>query len=211
MLRPLFYPAGPVACHCCGLVQTAPDLPLGSRALCGRCGSIVRDPQRRALSSSRAAAASIAGLLLYPFAVGLPIMTVEQFGHSHVSSIWGGTWQLLGQGEFFVGLVVLLCSIVLPLFKLLGLLALTAFSPAISRRWRAQTYRLIEWTGRWGMLDVLLIALLVAWVKVGDLVQVSAGPAALTFTLVVICSLLASAWFDPHAIWDDHPQGDPAS
>lgn len=135
-------------------------------------------------------------------------MTVEQFGHSHVSSIWGGTWQLISQGELLVGFVVLSCSIVLPLFKLFGLLAITAFSSGLSRRWRAETYRLIEWTGRWGMLDILLIALLVAWVKIGDLVEVSPGPAALTFTLVVVCSLFASAWFDPHAIWDD-PQGEP--
>ena len=53
------------------------------------------------------------------------------------------------------------------------------------------------------MLDVLLIAVVVAWVKVGDLVEVTPGPATLTFTLVVLFSLLASAWFDPHSIWDE--------
>jgi len=63
------------------------------------------------------------------------------------------------------------------------------------------TYRLIEWTGRFGMLDVLLIAIVVAWIKFGELFEVSAGPAALTFASVVLLSLFASASFDPHALW----------
>lgn len=195
----------PVACHCCGLVQQAPPLPPRTRLRCARCSSVVRDPERRARSGSRVAAAALAGLLLYPFAVGLPIMTIERFGHSRATSIWTGTWELLAHGEWFVGLVVFTCSLVVPLLKLLGLLGITAFGHVLSRRWRAATYRLIEWTGRWGMLDVLLISVVVAWVKVGDLVTVTPGPAAVTFTLVVLLSLVASAWFDPHAIWDEDP------
>ena len=66
---------------------------------------------------------------------------------------------------------------------------------------RALTYHLIEWTGRWGMLDVLLVAVLVALVKLGDLMQISAGPGATAFATVVILSLLASACFDPHSLW----------
>ena len=203
MSQPAQDPEALVACHCCGLVQAAPPLPPRARARCVRCRSVVRDPAHRALSAGRTAAAATAGLLLYPFAVGLPIMTIERFGHANASSIWTGTWELLGKGEWFVGIVVFLCSLVIPLLKLLGLLSITVFAPALSKRWRALTYRMIEWTGRWGMLDVLLIAVVVAWVKVGDLVDVTPGPATLTFTLVVLCSLMASAWFDPHAIWDE--------
>ena len=100
---------------------------------------------------------------------------------------------------------MLLCSVVIPLMKLLGLVSITLGGRYLGRRHRAATYRWIEWTGRWGMLDVLLISVVVAWVKIGDLVDVSPGPAAFTFTLVVVLSLLASAWFDPHAIWQDDP------
>ncbi len=162
----------------------------------------MRDPLHRARSGSRTTAAALAALLLYPFAVGLPIMTIERFGHTRASSIWTGTWELLEGGEYFVGLVVLACSIVIPLLKLVGLLSITLFGRVLSRHWRAATYRWIEWAGRWGMLDVLLIAVVVAWVKVGDLVEVTPGPAAVTFTTVVLLSLFASAWFDPHAIWE---------
>lgn len=190
------------ACHCCGLVQALPVLAPGSRARCPRCGTVVRSSAPRVRSNERVAAAALAALVLYPFAVGLPIMTIERFGHERESSIWGGAWALFFQGEVFVSTVVLCCSVVIPLLKLGGLLAITLGRRALSRRRRALTYRLIEWTGRWGMLDVLLIAIVVAWVKVGDLVEVTPGPAALTFTLVVLLSLLAAAWFDPHAVWE---------
>jgi len=64
------------------------------------------------------------------------------------------------------------------------------------------TYRLVEWTGRWGMLDVLLVAILVAVLKLGDLMTVSAGPGLLAFTACVTLSLFAAASFDPHGLWD---------
>ena len=67
---------------------------------------------------------------------------------------------------------------------------------------RALTYQLVELTGRWGMLDVLRVALLVAVLKLGDFVEVSAGPGALAFGTCVVLSLLASASFDPHSLWE---------
>jgi len=96
---------------------------------------------------------------------------------------------------------VFLCSLVIPLLKLGGILILTSRRPMFSRRHRASTYRMIERAGRWGMLDVLLISVVVAWLKMGDLVEVRPGPAAWTFTGCVLLSLLASTSFDPHALW----------
>tara|TARA_R110002096_G_scaffold79532_8_gene186782 strand:+ start:45221 stop:45682 length:462 start_codon:yes stop_codon:yes gene_type:complete len=145
----------------------------------------------------------LAALVLFPLAVSQPIMTLERFGHRTEASVWTGSIGLLEKGEWFVGVVVLLCSLVLPLLKLLGLVAITYGRDRLARKHRAFAYRFIEWTGRWGMLDVLLISIVVAWVKVGDLVDVTAGPAALAFACMVVLSLLAAAWFDPHAIWED--------
>lgn len=195
----------PYACHCCGLVQTLGQVRSGQRARCSRCGSVIYDSVRRLRSNSRASSAALAALVLFPPAILLPIMRVERFGHSSDSSIWGGAVELLGHGELFVGFVVLICSIVLPLLKLLGILALTMGGARIDRHHRAATYRAVEWAGRWGMLDILLIAVVVAWVKIGDLVEVTPGPAAFTFTLVVLLSLFSTACFDPHAIWQDNP------
>jgi paraquat-inducible protein A len=191
------------ACHCCGLVQELPHVPEGSRARCARCGSGIIRPGRRATSNRRAVAAALAALILYPFAISMPIMRLERFGNYKDASIWTGSVGMLEKGELFVGTVVLLCSVIIPLFKLFGLLSITLGRRQLTKRHRAFTYRVIEWTGRWGMLDVLLIAVVVAWIKIGDLVEVSAGPVALAFTACVLMSLLASAWFDPHALWEE--------
>lgn len=191
------------ACHCCGLVQSVGPVPAGHRAVCVRCRATLARPGRSRRSNRVTAALATAALILWPLAISLPIMTITRFGHRTAASIWTGSWSLVSSGEVFVGGVVLVCSIFLPLGKLLGLFAITAGPGWLSRGRRALWYRWIEWTGRWGMLDVLLLALLVAWVKVGDLVEVTPGPAALAFTLVVGLSLLASAAFDPHALWEE--------
>lgn len=199
----------PFACHCCGLVQSLGRIHAGQRARCARCGSVIYDSVRRLRSNSRAFSAALAALVLFPPAILLPIMRVERFGHASDSSIWGGAIELLGHGELFVGFVVLICSIVLPLLKLMGILALTMGRGRLGRHHRAATYRAVELAGRWGMLDILLIAVVVAWVKIGDLVDVTPGPAAFTFTLVVLLSLLSTACFDPHAIWQDDSDNPP--
>lgn len=153
-------------------------------------------------SNNRAAALALAALLLYPFAITRPIMFVEQMGHASEASILEGVRSLLASGELLVGLVVLACSIILPLGKLLAILVLASRRLNLRARHRALTYRAVEFTGRWGMLDVLLVTLLVAILKLGDMVDVSVGPAAWTFTTCVLLSLLASACFDPHSLWD---------
>lgn len=155
--------------------------------------------------SLRVAAVSLAALALFPSAVTLPIMRIEEMGHSSDASIWSGSLGLLRGGDWFAGTVVFLCSIVFPLLKLGGLLAITVFRGHFARSTRRLSWRMVDLTGRWGMLDVLLVAVVVAWVKVGDLVDIRPGPAALAFTLVVCLSLAATALFDPHALWDDTP------
>lgn len=150
-------------------------------------------------------AVSFAALALFPSAVTLPIMRIEEMGHSSEASIWSGALALLRGGDLFVGTVVFLCSIVFPLLKLGGLIAVTAGRQSLQRRARRLSWRVVDLTGRWGMLDVLLVAVVVAWVKVGDLVDVQPGPAALSFTLVVLLSLTATALFDPHALWEETP------
>lgn len=191
------------SCPCCGLVQVMPALAAGDRACCARCGTTLRKSTSRLRSNSRTLALALAALVLYPLGVGLPMLRIEQLGHSHESSVLEGVSSLLAHGHLVVGIVVFVCSIVFPVGKLVALVVLAAGGLGLTKHHRALTYRLVEWTGRWGMLDVLLLALLVAFVKIGDLVEVTPGPAALTFTLVVGLSLAASASFDPHALWED--------
>lgn len=191
------------ACHCCGLVQRLPAVDASTRLRCARCNTPLQGSQG-SLHRSRTLALALAAGMLYPAAILLPVLTVEKFGQRHSASIWDGAVQLLAQGEILVGLAILLCSVVLPAFKISGLMILSVPRFLIGRH-QALTYRLIEWTGRWGMLDVLLVAMLVAVLKLRDMVTVIPGPGAALFTLCVACSMLASASFDPHAIWDEPP------
>jgi len=191
------------ACPCCGLVHRIGAVPANMRAHCSRCQTGLHKRSSSLRCNSRTAALAFAGLLLYPVAISLPMIRVEQFGHHNDASILEGTATLLSSGHILVGVVVLLCSVVLPLGKLLSLLVLSAGGLLMRKEHRALTYQIVEFTGRWGMLDVLLVAILVAVLKLGDMVDVSAGPAALAFTACVILSLLASASFDAHGLWSD--------
>lgn len=195
-------------CPCCGLVARVERLAAHQIARCPRCRATLPRPVRSGRAARvtvRVTAVSLAALALFPSAVTLPIMRIEEMGHSSEASIWSGALALLRGGDLFVGSVVFLCSIVFPLLKLGGLIAITAGRDGLRRRARRLSWRIVDLTGRWGMLDVLLVAVVVAWVKVGDLVDIQPGPAALSFTLVVILSLIATALFDPHALWDETP------
>lgn len=190
------------ACHCCGLVHQIPAVGNRSVACCTRCHAVIRHGIHPR-STNRAAALAFAALLLYPLALWLPVMQIERLGHESHASIWSGTVALLAEGHLFVGLAVLLFSVVAPIGKLALIFGLCVGQGLIARHDRARAYRLIELIGRWGMVDVLLVAILVAVVKLGDLVEVTPGPGVVTFGVVVILSLLASAAFDPHAIWEE--------
>ena len=120
----------------------------------------------------------------------------------HETSIWTGSISLLTHGQITVGLIVLICSVVIPILKLIGMFVLTIRPDALRRHHRARVYRWIEVAGRWGMIDVLLVALVVAALKIGDWVSVTPGPGVTAFAACVLLSLVASAVFNPHAIWE---------
>lgn len=195
------------ACSCCGLVHRLPQIARRHEARCTRCDTVIRH-ESHPRSASRVAAISLAALILYPLAVSLPVMRIERLGHEQTSSIWGGMIDLLAEGHLFVGLALLLFSVVTPIGKLGALLLLCTGDRLMRASHRAVTYRAVEFLGRWGMVDVLLVALVVAMVKLGDLVEVTPGVGVIAFGSVVILSLLASAAFDPHAIWE-HEQAVP--
>jgi paraquat-inducible protein A len=152
---------------------------------------------------------ALAALMIWPLAISLPVLRLQRLGHINEASIWSGAVALLEHGQWLVGIIVIACSIVIPLAKLLGLLYLGMASPSRLAHHRARLYRWIELLGRWGMVDVLLVAVVVAALKMGDLVEVQPGPGVIAFTTCVLLSLLAAAFFDPHRIWEteDVPTG----
>lgn len=153
--------------------------------------------------ASRTAAAALAAFALFWPAILLPVLAIENLGHSRVSSILGGIVELLRHGNWLVGGVVLVFSILFPLAKIVLLLELSLFE-ILHRRHKAWTLRMMEHLGRWSMLDVLLLALLVMMVKLGSLVEFHLGPAILAFVGCVVMSMIASLSFDPHTIWEEN-------
>lgn len=190
------------ACHCCGLIHRLPTLSAGQRAVCTRCGAGMHVPGRRQQSASRTAAAALGAFVLFWPAILCPILQIEKLGHRHESSVLSGTFELLQHGNLLVGLVVLLFSVVFPLAKIVLLLELSLLE-LLHRRHKATTLRLMEHVGKWSMMDVMLLALLVMLVKLGDLVEFQFGPAVVAFITCVAMSMLASLSFDPHAIWEE--------
>jgi len=192
------------ACHCCGQIHRLPLLAPDQAAVCRRCGA--KFAHLPARSASRTAAAAAAAFILYWPAILLPILRIEKFGHHYESSLLIGTIELLREGSWFVGMVVLLFSIVFPLVKILLLLELSLLG-LLHRQHKSRTYRIMEFAGKWSMMDVMLLAFMVMLVKLGSVVEFHFGPAVWAFVFCVAMSMLASICFDPHTIWDEGEVG----
>ncbi len=133
----------------------------------------------------------------------LPLLRIDRLGHTHEDSLLSGVTALWAQGYWFIGVVIFLFSVVLPPLKLAALWLLSSTSVISRHHHRAMVYHLVELLGRWGMLDVMLVAILVAFVKLGDLVNIHAGPGLLAFVVLVLLSLLASFSFNPLLMWEE--------
>jgi len=190
------------SCHCCGLIHDVAPLHPNERAVCTRCDSVIDRPKNHRTSQGRTAAAALAAMALFPAAVLLPIIEIEKLGHYHRSSILGGIVELYKSGSLLIATVILLFSLVLPLLKILALIELSWLC-SMRQRQRAWTYRWMEQIGKWSMMDVMLLALLVMMIKLSGLVQFHLGPALIAFVLCVSMSMLSAICFDPHAIWEN--------
>jgi len=166
-----------------------------------RCRARLADAWPAGERNLRAWHAACAALVLFPVAVMLPILRFERLGQVSENSVLSGSLGLIQEGKAPLGVIVFSCSIVVPLGKLLTLVLLARRPHRWSPARRLFAWRALELCGRFGMLDVLLVSILVAWLELGSWVEVTPGPAALAFGACVVCSLLASAWFEPHALW----------
>ena len=188
------------ACHCCGLIHRLPD-ESQTNVFCTRCGSRFTHAQYSAKSASRTSAAALAAFILFWPAILLPILQIEKLGNRSESSLLGGILELFQHGNWFVGGIVFLFSILFPITKIVLLLELSFFE-LLHRSHKAATLRLMEHLGKWSMMDVMLLAFLVMLVKLGDMVEFHLGPAVIAFVVCVGMSMVASLSFDPHSIWE---------
>jgi paraquat-inducible protein A len=193
----------PIACATCGLLQRVEPLEPGTVAECDRCGEVVSERKTGSLATT--AALALAALILYVPANVYPILSMNLHGAYTESTVWDGCVSLFRSRQWFVATVVFLASIAIPLFKLLGLFFLVAtarFGSAVGPHQRLWIHRFIKLIGPWALLDVFLLAVLVALVKLDKLATSLPGPGLVAFTAVVVLTILASASFDPRLIWN---------
>lgn len=190
-----------LTCHDCRLLCAAP--PPGERGACPRCGAALHPRKPRSLARSWALLCAAA--LLYIPANLLPMTVTSTLGASQADTIMSGVIYFLASGSWAIALVIFVASIFVPLAKLL-ILAFLLVSVQRRSRWRPADrtllYRLTGMVGRWSMLDIYVVTILVALVKLGAVVSIEAGPAAVFFAAVVVITMFAAESFDPRLIWD---------
>jgi len=200
---PVSYPAGTAAaaglatCHTC--YKLAPE----SLHKCPRCGSGLH--LRTKDSVQRAISLVITAAILYIPANVLPIMTTIQFGTPEPSTILGGVVLLIHHESYPIAAVIFIASVMVPLGKLISLSVLcwsVSRGDGARPRERTAMYRVTEFVGRWSMVDIFVVAILVALIQLGGLMSIRPGNAGLAFCGVVIVTMIAAESFDPRLIWD---------
>jgi len=191
---------GFIRCHDCGCLSRKSE----KNRLCPLCSGQLHP--RMSNSLQRTAALLLSAFCLYIPANIFPIMTVTRLGVGEPHTIIGGIIALINGGMVPIALLVLVASILVPLLKLLGLGLLLL---NVHYRWQDHArkwtimYRIIAFVGRWSMLDIFMISILVSLVDMGGVAQVLAGPAATAFAAVVVLTMFAAKNFDPRLIWDN--------
>ena len=189
--------AGLVACRSCGLVCEPAE------RTCPRCRA--RLSSRDAGSLERAWAWLVAGLIVYVPANTYPMLQTTQLFRTSEATIVGGVVDLLHHGAVAIALIVFVASVVIPVGKFMVIAYLAWL---LGRDRPVDPHRLhrlhlaVEWIGRWSMIDVFVVAILVALVQFDVLATIVPGIAAACFALSVVFTMLSAQAFDPRLMWD---------
>jgi len=199
--------AGLVSCTTCRLLSRPADR--ARPGYCPRCGAAL--VWRRQHSVQYTWALIIAGAICYIPANILPVLRTTAFGSTESDTIMGGVIFLYESGSWPLALIVLIASVMIPLGKLLalGYLLVTVQRGSVANSHdRTRIYDLVEFIGRWSMLDVFVDAFVVALVQLQPLMSVEPGLGVVFFMAVVVLTMLAAQSFDPRLIWDavDRPE-----
>lgn len=191
-----------VTCHICDLLQEKVSLAPGSSAKCSRCSTTLYKSRSTCISFTLAY--SVAALIMLIPAHTFPIMIISKLGKANEATLMESIIMLFEEGTWAIGALVFFASVFTPIAKLMGLfyLALTARSSSFQQR-KTELYHLVEYIGRWSMVDVFLVAVLVGVVKLGDIVNVTVGVGSVAFSAAVVFTILAANNFDPKVIWED--------
>ena len=205
-MKPEFMSArqvGLVSCHDCHLLSRMPKISATQAFHCPRCGGELH--QRKPNSIMRTWALLIAAMIFYVPANFLPMTITSALGSTQEDTIMSGVIYFIHTGSWEIALVIFTASIFIPFVKfiiLIYLLVSVQFKSINRLKDRTRLYRLTEAVGRWSMVDIYVVTILVALVKLGVLADIEAGPAAIYFASVVVMTMIAAESFDPRLIWD---------
>jgi paraquat-inducible protein A len=185
------------SCHLC--------LKLADASLheCPRCGEALH--LRKSGSLQRTLALLVTASILYIPANVLPIMITDQFNNATDSTILGGVVLLIDMGSVPIAAIIFIASVMVPLGKLIALFYVcwsVGAGKLNNPRKRTVMYRAAELIGKWSMVDVFVVSILVALVHLTGLLVILPGAAAVAFAGVVIVTIIAAETFDPRLIWD---------
>ncbi|MGY6030154.1 membrane integrity-associated transporter subunit PqiA [Phytobacter sp. AG2a] len=189
------------SCPCCTAIVAAEN------PVCPRCHT--RGFVRRRNSLQWTMALLITSIMLYLPANILPIMITDLLGDQMPSTILAGVVLLWSEGSYPVALVIFIASIMVPTLKMIAIAWLCWDAKGHGRRDSERmhfVYEIVEFVGRWSMIDVFVIAVLSALVRMGGLMNIYPAIGALMFALVVIVTMFAAMTFDPRLSWDRDPE-----
>ena len=189
-----------VGCHDCDAVLEEPNVPDGGEAICIRCGGVLIRRQRQTVEITLALTMSAA--ILFVVANSFPFLSFEMSGQITETTLSSGTRALWQQGRVAVAALVFLTTILAPLIQiLLTLYVLLPLHLGACAPGSALAFRLVEGFRPWSMMEVFLIGIFVALVKLADMAEIVTGLAIWAFVLLIPILAAASAYLDPEIVW----------
>jgi len=172
------------------------------RAICPRCASLIETPD--SIKLQRVWATLIAGIIMLFPANLLPISGVYLTGSLSQDTLMSGVMSFISMGSYFVAFVVFFASIFVPVSKILIMLYLLAsvhFKWRHSIKWQMRLLHIVHFVGRWSMLDLFVLALMMSLVTRGQIINFTVGPAAFYFGAAVFLTMISTSQFDSRLIW----------
>ncbi len=189
-----------MVCRTCGAQYPGSE----KGAVCPRCGHV--NHYRNPASIQRTCALLLSATILYLPSNLYPVMYTDLLGANNGSNIIDGVIALWNMNSHFVALVILIASIFIPILKILMLLFLVL---NVATPWRnsqerrlVMIYRLVEYIGKWSMIDVFVVIIMSSVVRIGGLITINPGFAIVAFCAVVVLTLISAEQFDSRMIWD---------
>jgi paraquat-inducible protein A len=189
-----------VGCHECDAVLPEPDVPDGGSAICARCGATLFRRTRETVEIT--VALTVAAAILFIVANSFPFLSFEMQGRATRTTLSSGSRALWEQGRMTVAALVLFTTVIAPMIQIV--LMLYVLGPlSVGRRAPGAVYafRAVEFFRPWGMMEVFLIGIFVAGVKLADMAEIVPGLALWAFMLLIPILAGASAFLDPEIVW----------